>query len=604
MKMKVVEILMKNNKTIPIFFSCDDNFVKYTIVSMKSIIENASKEYKYVIYILNTNICDNMKKAVYDMADDNFEIQFQDVTNYLKSIDDKLPLRDYYSKTTYYRMFIAEMFPEYDKAIYIDSDTVVLGDISKLYNHELGDAYVGAANEQAMVQVDTYGEYVEKVLGIDRNEYFNAGLLLINCKQFRDNHVLDQFVDLLHQYNFVVTQDEDYLNLICKGRVMWLEQQWNTEVFGEIPYEESTINILHYIMISKPWHYEDCRLGSYFWKYAKMTVVYDEIVEVLNSYTDEQKQADSISADRLLQTAKDEIAKENNYLNMLHAGKLKSKERLSILERIAKLEKEGKFDQDVEADPPTIELLPDDIDYLRRKVSSKVKTKFAFKVARKYLNNIIENKQLIIKDIVGIEHFRNLDSGAVITCNHFNAMDSFAIQVAYEAANQPDRTFFRVIREGNYTNFPGFYGFLMRNCNTFPLSSNMQTMKKFLKSVDEILQGGHFLLVYPEQSMWWNYKKPKPLKKGAYTFAAKNNVPVLPCFITMEDSDVLGDDGFYIQEYTVHVSEPIYPDKNKNKAENIEVMMERNYDMWKDIYEETYDEPLTYSCDSDINRVS
>ena len=55
------------------------------------------------------------------------------------------------------------------------------------------------------------------------------------------------------------------------------------------------------------------------------------------------------------------------------------------------------------------------------------------------------------------------------------------------------------------------------------------------------------MLVYPEQSMWWNYRKPKPLKKGAYTFAAKNHVPVLPCFITMEDSDILGDDGFYVQ---------------------------------------------------------
>ena len=60
------------------------------------------------------------------------------------------------------------------------------------------------------------------------------------------------------------------------------------------------------------------------------------------------------------------------------------------------------------------------------------------------------------------------------------------------------------------------------------------------------------MLVYPEQSMWWNYRKPKPLKKGAYTFAAKNHVPVLPCFITMEDSDILGDDGFYVQEYTIH----------------------------------------------------
>ena len=189
---------MNNNKIIPVFFSCDDNFVKYTIISIHSIISNASKDNKYVIHILNTDISKEMKDIALGMANDNFEILFEDVTDYLKSISGKLPIRDYYSKTTYYRMFIAEMYPEYDKAIYIDSDTIVLGDIAELYKHELGDNYVGAANEQVMIQVDTYGEYVEKVLGIDRKNYFNAGLLLINCQQFRQNNVLDKFVELLY----------------------------------------------------------------------------------------------------------------------------------------------------------------------------------------------------------------------------------------------------------------------------------------------------------------------------------------------------------------------------------------------------------------------
>ena len=316
---------------IPIFFSCDDNFVKYTIVSLKSIMENASKEYKYVIHILNTDISEKMKKIVLDMENDNFEILFEDVTDYLKSISGKLPIRDYYSKTTYYRMFIAEMYPEYDKAIYIDSDTIVLGDISELYNHDIGDKYVGAARDQVMVQTDVYGEYVEKVLGIDRNNYFNAGILLMNCEQFRNNKALDRFVELLYDYNFVVTQDEDYLNLICKDNVFWLEQQWNTEVYGNITYDESEFKIIHYIMVSKPWHYKDCKYANHFWKYAKETAVYDEISKELESYTDEQRKEDNDSCDRLYQTALNEIAKENNYLNLLNSGMLKSRDRIEVL---------------------------------------------------------------------------------------------------------------------------------------------------------------------------------------------------------------------------------------------------------------------------------
>lgn len=594
---------MNDNKVIPVFYACDDNFVKYTVVSLQSMKEHASRDQKYCIHVLHTNISKEMQDVMYAMQDEQFQIRFDDVTDYLKSISDKLPLRDYYSKTTYFRLFIAEMFPEYEKAIYIDSDTVVLGDIADLYAYDLGDNYVGAAREQAMVQTDVYGTYVEKVLGIDRNAYFNAGLLVINCEQFRKQCVLDQFIELLHVYNFVVTQDEDYLNLICKGQVFWLPQQWNTEVFGNIDYPEESICVLHYIMVSKPWHYKDCRMGAYFWEYAKKTVCYEEILEVLENYTDEQRAEDAASADRLMVTAQNEIDNENNYLNLLNRGQLKAKDRLEVLEKIAQLEREGRFDEDVEEDPPTKELMPDDIDYLRRKISSKIKTKLTYKVARSFLNNIIANKQLIIKDIKGIENMNALKSGAVITCNHFNAFDSFAIQVAYEQSTQRKRKLYRVIREGNYTNFPGFYGMLMRNCYTFPLSSNKDTMRKFMHSMDAALKHGDFMVVYPEQSMWWNYRKPKPLKKGAYTFAAKNHVPVLPCFITMEDSDILGDDGFYVQEYTIHIAEPIYPDPQKTQAENVDAMRRKNAAVWKQIYEEFYGIPLVYDTAEAVQYV-
>ncbi len=590
---------MSEQKRIPIFYACDDNFVKYTVVSLKSIMENASKDREYEIHVLNTNISEDMKQVMYEMEDEQFSVQFDDVTDYLKSISDKLPLRDYYSKTTYYRLFIAEMFPELDKAIYIDSDTVVLGDVAELYDYDLGDCYVGACNEQVMIQEDVYGTYVEKVLGVERNNYFNAGMIVINCEQFRKNAVLDQFVELLHMYNFVVTQDEDYLNLICHNKVRWLPQKWNIEVFGQLACPEEEICMLHYIMVSKPWHYKDCRMQEYFWKYANQTSVCDQIREVLAAYTDEERANDAASCDRLLQMAKDETAKENNYLNLVKAGKLKAKDRLEVLEKIAKLEREGRFDEDVEEDPPTRELKPKEIDYLRRKIRSKIKTKLTYRVARSFLNKILEEKKLIIKDVKGVEYMDALNSGAVITCNHFNAYDSFAVQIAYERSKQcKKRRLYRVIREGNYTNFPGFYGLLMRNCYTFPLSSNKETMKKFMRSMDKVLQHGDFMVVYPEQSMWWNYRKPKPLKKGAFTFAAKNQVPVLPCFITMEDSDILGDDGFYVQEYTIHIAPPIYPDPAKSRAENVEEMKNKNYEVWKEIYETTYGEPLVYDCEN------
>lgn len=584
-----------NRPIIPIFYACDDNFVKYTIVSLRSMIDNASKDYDYRIYVLHTQITDKMKEHLYDLENDNFKISFNDVTEHLHSIAEKLPIRDYYSKTTYYRLFIAEMFPEYDKAIYIDSDTIVQGDISELYNTDIKDAYVGACHEQAMVQVDEYGTYVEKVIGISRYNFFNAGMLLINCDQFRMHFILDKFIQYLHVYNFVVTQDEDYLNLICKDRVYWLDQRWNTEIFGKIAYPIEQACILHYIMTNKPWHYADCRHGDIFWKYAEKTSVYEEILEELNSYTDEQRERDHISGDKLLQLAINETNRDDNYLNNVNREK-RAHDRVEIVHKIDQFEREGRFDEDVEDDPPGNTLMPDDIEYVKKNLLDKIKTRFAYMIARKFVYKLIDEKKMIIKEIKGIENFKNLNSGAIITCNHFNPFESFAIQLAYEAAEQPDRTFFRVIREGNYTSFPGFYGFLMRHCNTLPLSSNRKTLMKFMEAVNQLLSEGHFILVYPEQAMWWNYRKPRPLKSGAFMFAAKNNVPVLPCFITMQDSEIIGDDGFAIQEYTIHIAEPIYPKEENNYRVNTNYMMEENARIWKEIYESAYDIPLTYTC--------
>lgn len=602
---------MNKNKTISIFFACDENFVKFMAVTITSLIANASKKFSYDIHILCTKISEDKKQKVIKLANENFKIYFDDVTDYLKSISYRLPIRDYYSKTTYYRLFISEMFPELDKALYLDSDMIVLGDISELYNQDIGENYVGACNEQAMVQTDVYGTYVEKCIGLDRNKYFNAGMLLINCAQFRKQKILDQFIRLLHEYSFVVTQDEDYLNFICKDKVFWIENSWNVETYGKIKYSETTAKIIHYLMVGKPWHFKDVLFAEIFWNYAKQTLFYEEINSVLENYTDEQRKNDYESVDRLAKLAESETNRPDNFLKrrMILEQKIKeekaqeknspvskSQDRLRILAKIAEYEKQGRFAEDVEDDPPSRQIQPGEVDYQQKKISSKIKSYFAFKAARKFLNKMLKSKQIIIKGIEGKENIELLNGGTIITCNHFNPLDSFAIQYVYDEIKKQKKRgkFFRIIKEGNYTSFPGFYGKLMRSCNTLPLSSNYKTMNEFLLAVKNLLSAGNYILIYPEQSLWWNYRKPKPLRKGAYTLAVKNNVAVLPVFITMQDSDIVDSDGFFVQEYTIHICKPIFPNPKISRNENIEFMMNENYSVWKKIYENTYKIPLRY----------
>lgn len=273
----------------------------------------------------------------------------------------------------------------------------------------------------------------------------------------------------------------------------------------------------------------------------------------------------------------------------------KSEQRLKILEKIAELEKQKKWDCDVEDDPVTTPLLPNKIDYLNKKISSKIATFFANKAGTAFFENLINKKQFIIKEVKGIENFLAVkDSGAIITCNHFNVCDNYAVWRTIKPYVGKKERLYKVIREGNYTNSPPPFGFILRHCNTLPLSSNKDTMKKFMRAINILLKRGKKILVYPEQAMWWNYRKPRPFKNGAFRFAATNMVPVIPFFITMQDSDILDPDGFFVQEYTVNILPAIFPDKNKPRNVNMEEMKNKNFEAWKDVYEDFYKEKLVY----------
>lgn len=271
----------------------------------------------------------------------------------------------------------------------------------------------------------------------------------------------------------------------------------------------------------------------------------------------------------------------------------KSPDRLKIVERIKEYEKNGWFDIDVEDDPPARTLKKGECDYGNRKLSSKIASFFANIAAKNYFEKLIKDNKLIIKDVVGIENFKKVEGAAFITCNHFNPYDNYAVYRVIRPYIKGN--LYKVIREGNYTNFPGLYGYFFRHCNTLPLSDNFEVMKEFLSGVKYLLKKGKKILIYPEQAMWWNYKKPRPLKDGAFSFAVKNKVPVIPFFITLTDSPYIGDDGFNIPEYTIHISEAIYPDEELSTKENIAEMKRENFEAWKNIFESFYGVELSYT---------
>lgn len=306
----------KIKKEIPIFFASDDNYVPFLVVAIDSMLKNASKNYIYSIKVLTTGLCEESKIALEKFVSNDVSVEIVDVTEAMKSLSDQLHTRDYYSKSTYFRLFIPRLYPQYKKAIYLDADIVVTGDISKMFNINIGNNLVGAVPDGAVQATPVFIEYVEKVLGVKGKKYFNAGILLMNLDQFRKQNFEQKFVELLGKYTFTVAQDQDYLNVICAGKVTYIDESWDKMPIPMGNCDPAKQNIIHYNMGWKPWHTDGVLFEEIFWNYAKQTQMYEKILKIKENYTPADLLRDQQQGAALLAMCRQEADSPVNYYNL------------------------------------------------------------------------------------------------------------------------------------------------------------------------------------------------------------------------------------------------------------------------------------------------
>ena len=601
---------MERRKVVRLFFTVDDNYIPFLSTTLASIVAHASKKYTYRIIVLHTGLSIESRKTLRKYQNNkNIFVSFFNVSAKMQSLTVRLDVRDYYTITTYYRLFIPGLFPTFNKGLYLDSDIVLNDDVAKLYFTDLGDNLVGAIPDASVQLYEEFGNYVDKVIEMDHTKYFNAGILLMNLKKLREWNLERRVIRLLKKVTFRVAQDQDLLNYLCKGKTLLIEPKWNVMPLGE---KMENPSLIHYNLMFKPWNLKNVMYDEYFFKYAEMAGTKEQILKNRDAIPQEVVEKILASVDGVKAFCNAEAAKAGEYYEKIH-GKPKrtpykpierrirdnevklpplNAERQAIVDKIHALERQRKFDIDVENDPPYRHLMPGDVDYLRRKWTSKIKTMWANYYSNYFFKHLIKKGGIVIDGYEGLENLKKVKGGAIITANHFSPFDSIPLHLAVKKVARKHKLY-KVIREGNYT-MPGLFGFFLRNCNTLPLATNPTVMRDLFKSMSVLLNRGHFILIYPEQSMWWNYRKPKPMKQGAFIFAVKNNVPIIPTFITMRDTDKKEDNGSFIQAYTLHIMEPIYPDMGKDEKENIAWMKAENERVCKELYEKVYGTPLTY----------
>ena len=304
---------MNNQNEIPVFFASDDNYIPCLAVAIHSLEKNASKKNNYRLIILHSGMSEKGQQEIKEFEQENIKIEFKDISNIENDLKDDLALRlrDYYSSTIYYRIFIGTLFPEYHKAVYIDSDVILLDDIANLYNTDLEGNIIGAIPDGVVHDSKKLQDYVEVNDGVENKKYFNSGVLVIDLDKFRETRVDERFVRILTKYNCdTIAPDQDYLNILCKDKVKYLPLSWDKMPDYCEHLDEKDIHLIHYNMFKKPWHYRDVEYSDIFWKYAKETKYYAELKKELESYTDEQKQKDAKGGENMVVMAEN-IMKSN-----------------------------------------------------------------------------------------------------------------------------------------------------------------------------------------------------------------------------------------------------------------------------------------------------
>lgn len=319
---------MKNKQQVNVFFASDKGYLPYLAVAVRSLADNASDTYDYRIRILTDSLTQSDVQPIARALPENVSLDVCDLTERTAHIREELSLRlrDYYSASIYYRLFIQTMFPELDRAVYLDSDIVLTDDVAKLYFTDIGSAIIGAVTDESVVCEPVFRDYVKSHIGLlSERSYINSGVLLMNLAAMREYKIEEKFLHVLCKYNFeTVAPDQDYLNFLCKGKIHYLERGWNKHAIEGTEIADSALHVMHYNMFWKPWHYGGVLREELFWHYAERTDFYSQLQAKKAGRSAADAEADRECAARLLDSAKEITARGVSIGDIITRGYFKA----------------------------------------------------------------------------------------------------------------------------------------------------------------------------------------------------------------------------------------------------------------------------------------
>jgi len=267
---------------IPVFLICDDNYAPYMAVMIASICSHTACFMEF--HVIGTGISPENQQKI-----DTMKIQFENFSidyrtyNAAEALGIPYLVLSRMTPSTYIRMLLPEIYPEIDRALVMDVDMISLSDISPLWKEDTRQYIFAAAPDSPPGARNHFLEHME----VDTDcMYANCGLMLIDCRKWRDEDITGQCIEIEKKYRDKLwCADQDVINKVFLGNFKKLDSRYNS-LLGE---EDNIIN-RHFCAERKPWNsrynIEGDLIRNFddWWTYAKLTPFYDELLDGYNRF--------------------------------------------------------------------------------------------------------------------------------------------------------------------------------------------------------------------------------------------------------------------------------------------------------------------------------